>query len=153
MIVGDLFTISTQTALTPGIVQALDFLSSAQLPELPDGRIEIAGSQVFVILSTYETRPVSKIIEVEGHRRYLDLQYLAEGEEMIGWAPEPVVPKASGYDFDRDAWTGPLPADRLSWIRIWRGMGMLLYPSDGHAPQFATGEPSPVRKVVVKIAV
>jgi beta-galactosidase beta subunit len=63
------------------------------------------------------------------------------------------VSNKTPYNFEQDAWLGRLPAGELSWIRLTKGMGMLLYPNDGHAPQYALGEPSLVRKVVVKIAV
>ena len=153
MIVGELLSISTQATLTSRLVQALNFLSSAQLADLPDGRIEIDGSQVYAILSTYHPQPMVETIEVEGHRQYIDLQYIAQAEELIGWVPESSVPKKSLYDFEKDSWFGYLPASDLSWIRLTRGMGMLLYPGDGHATQYILGEPSLVRKVVVKIAV
>lgn len=153
MIVGELSTISEQAALNPRIIQALNFLSNPHLADLPDGRVEIDGDQVFAILSTYHPGPVTESIELEGHRRYLDLQYLAQGEELIGWIPASVVPAKSAYDPEKDVWKASLPAGELAWIRLRRGVGMLLYPDDGHAPQFAPAEPSLVRKVVVKIAV
>jgi biofilm protein TabA len=153
MIVGELLSITTQAALNSRIVQALNFLSGTQLAELPDGQIEIAGSQVFAILSTYHTHPIAETIEIEGHRKYLDFQYIVQGEELIGWVPETAVPAKSPYDDKREAWLGRLPAGELSWIRLTSGLGMLLYPDDGHAPQYAPGEPSLVRKIVVKIAV
>ena len=153
MIVGDVLAISTQAALSSRLVEALNFLSSTQLAGLPDGRIEIVGTQVFAILASYQTRSLSEIIEVEGHRRYLDLQYIAQGSELIGWVTNSEVPMNSPYDHEQDAWSGYLPAGELSWLRLNSGMGMLLYPSDAHAPQYALSEPSLVRKVVVKIAV
>lgn len=153
MIVGKLSTISDQAALNPRITQALQFLLNPQLADLPDGRVEIEGDQVFAILSTYHPHPLAESIELEGHRRYLDLQYLAQGEELIGWIPASSVPTKSAYDAEKDVWKANLPAGELVWIRLTRGIGMLLYPDDGHAPQFAIAEPSLVRKVVVKIAV
>jgi YhcH/YjgK/YiaL family protein len=153
MIVGDVSAISAQAALNSRIEQGLNFLSTARLAEQLDGRIEIAGGQVFAILSSYHTRSMTKTIEVEGHRRYLDLQYITQGEETIGWAPDSAVPTPSPYDHEQDAWSGYLPAEQLSWVHLTSGMGMLLYPYDGHAPQYTPGKPTPVRKVVVKIAI
>lgn len=153
MIVGELLTISAQAVLNSRLIQALNFLSSAQLDNLPAGQIEIAGNQVFAILAAYQSRPMVETIEVEGHRKYLDLQYIAQGEEQIGWIPESAVLEKSPYNFEQDSWFGYPPAGEISWIRLTSGMGMLLYPNDGHAPQYALGEPSLVRKVVVKIAV
>lgn len=153
MVVGELLMISEQASLTSLMVQALNFLSTEGTTSLPDGRIEIAGSQVFALRSSYHTRRMTQSIEVEGHRQYLDLQYIVEGEELIGWVPESALLQKSPYDFEKDVWFGNLPANDLSWIRLSRGMGMLLYPSDGHAPQYAQYEPSLVHKIVVKIAI
>jgi beta-galactosidase beta subunit len=46
-----------------------------------------------------------------------------------------------------------VPAGEATPVRLAAGELAVLYPEDGHAPRLAARSPSPVFKIVVKVAV
>jgi biofilm protein TabA len=89
----------------------------------------------------------------EHHRRYIDIQFIVAGEEVIGWAPADRMQVTEAYDPEKDIAFGTVPAGEATPVRLAAGELAVLYPEDGHAPRLAAGRPSPVFKIVVKVAV
>jgi biofilm protein TabA len=153
MIIAELGQAGVQAASTPALVTAFDYLKHLDLNRLEVGRYAIDDDRVFAIVAFYTTRIANNQVVVEGHCKYIDLQFVASGQEMIGWTPAVQVQSRSPYDAGKDAWVCNLPAEVLAWMKVCAGQVAVLYPSDAHAPQFAAGGPSLVKKVVVKVAV
>jgi YhcH/YjgK/YiaL family protein len=152
MIVTDLAHLAEQATLTPALQKALAFLQA--LPSQPpaDGRIEIDGSNIYVLVQSYETLAGGDWV-FEGHRKYLDIQYIVAGEEVIGWAFIDRAAVTMPYDPAKDAWLGTVPAAEITPVRLAAGQLALLYPTDAHAPKHAAGAAMAVKKIVVKVAV
>jgi biofilm protein TabA len=152
MILANLEHISQQVGLTSNMEKAIHFLCSSDVGLLPDGRVAIDGDKVFAIVSTYKTRYLGEVVELEGHYKYIDVQFLVAGKESIGWAPTEDVPITVSYDGSKDSWNGNLPQEQLTWVKLVTGQAAILYPSDAHAPQSSVEVPTLVRKIVVKVA-
>ena len=151
MIVTDLEHAQEQTALTPALQKAFDFLRQHEAHALPDGRVEIDGEQVYALVQSYETyRGEPKF---EAHRKYLDVQYVAAGEEIIGWAFIERMAVDAAYDEAKDVCLGRVAAADMTPVRLSAGHLAVLYPTDAHAPKLAAGTPTSVKKIVVKVAV
>jgi YhcH/YjgK/YiaL family protein len=153
MIVAQLDQIAEQTAPTPNMQKALDFLRQVRGAELPGGRIEIDGDRVFALVQSYQTAVASDPVVFEAHQAYIDVQYMAAGQEVIAWAATDRLRVTEAYDPAKEAWFGALPAAETTFVRVAAGELAVLYPTDGHAPRLAAGAPAAVRKIVVKVAV
>ena len=68
------------------IKTALDFLAKPETAELPVGRYELDGDNIFVLIQDQTTAPVENK-RAESHRNYIDIQYLFTGKEVQGYAP------------------------------------------------------------------
>lgn len=137
-------------ALNPRFAQAFAFLEQAT-PGIADGRHEIDGDAMFALVQRYDTREA--VGQLEAHRRYVDVQCILRGREVIQWAPlaslgEPTRP----YDDVKDAAFFSGDADLVP-VRLAAGQFAILFPDDAHAPCCAWAEPEPVIKIVVKVAV
>ena len=134
--------------LSSRIALAFDYLLGRDLRRVAAGTVEIDGTRVYAIVQEYETLPLAQGVW-EAHRHYIDLQCVIAGTERIGSAH--VGRLAPGaYDTARDF----LPlAGAGDFLTLGAGDFLLLFPEDAHMPRIAVGEPAPVRKVVVKIAV
>jgi biofilm protein TabA len=152
MLVSDLDHIDHQIDLTPGLRKALAFLRTDTFQNLPDGRVEIDGDRVFALIQRYETIAVDTPT-FECHRKYIDIQFIVSGEEIIDWVPLEWMTITEAYDADRDVCIGI--ATKGTWTRAHLEAGQLvvLWPEDGHAPKQACCAPSSVMKIVVKVAV
>ena len=151
MIVTDLSNIDYQVSTTSVIKKAIDFLRRTNIHGLADGRVEIDGQQVFAIIQRYET-VIAGVPKFEHHKKYVDIQYVASGEEVIGWAPADEITVTEAYDVDKDICFGTVPKGKITPVYMQAGQVAVLYPEDGHAPRLAAGESSHVLKVVVKVA-
>jgi len=152
MIVGDLAQLRNQAALTPNLETAIAYLQKSGQDDLPIGNIAIDGDKVFVEVQAYDSIE-GPITPFEGHRKYIDIQYVAAGEEIIGWAPLESVSITKAYDAEHDFWNGEADPARISLVRLRAGMAAIMLPSDAHAPRHASNGSIPVRKLVVKVAI
>lgn len=152
MIVTDLAHIDNQVSMTSAFKKAIAFLRQPDIRLLPDGRADIDGENVYAIVQRYETT-VTEVPKFEYHRKYIDIQYIASGEEVIGWVPAERMAITEPYDEDRDICFGSAPKGEMTPVHLRTGQLMVLYPEDGHAPKVAAGAPSQIVKIVVKVAV
>ncbi|MDR3167667.1 MAG: YhcH/YjgK/YiaL family protein, partial [Treponema sp.] len=119
--------------------------------EMPEGKIEIAGSQVYATRSAYTPKPFDDT-KYETHRRYADIQIVLEGTELMFVCDPGNLNSLTPYnpEGDFEFFTGnPSGVHR---IILHNPLAAILFPSDAHRPGIAAEEkPSPVKKLVVKV--
>ena len=106
MVITDLEHIEEQLALTPALAQAVAFLRSAYGQNLPAGRTDLDGDRVFALVQVYDSVTPPADLTFEGHRKYIDVQFVDAGEEIIGWAHAVGVKVTKPYDEKIEAWLG-----------------------------------------------
>ena len=152
MIVTDLNHIEQQVAITSALKKAIDFLRRLDVDGLTDGKVEIDGEDVFAIVQKYET-VMSDVPKLECHKKYIDVQYIVSGEEIIGWAPSGQMTTTETYDAYKDICFGTVPKGQITPVYLQAGQLAVLFPEDGHAPRLAATAPSCVLKIVIKVQV
>lgn len=138
--------------LPAAIERALDFLRSTDFSKLAPGVVEIDGKNIFAQIIDLTTREVAEN-RPEVHRRYLDIQFLAWGEEKIGFA----------IDNGNNAISESLLAQRdiiffhgcehESFLEMIPGSYVIFFPQDVHRPGCHNSVATPIRKIVVKVAI
>lgn len=137
-------------SLNPRFARAFAFLEQVT-PETADGRHEIDGDAMFALVQRYETRLAAGQPEV--HRRYIDIQFIVRGREVIQWAPLATLTEVTKpYDDVKDAAFFAATAGMVP-VRLTAGQFAIFFPDDAHAPCCVCDEPESVMKVVVKVAV
>lgn len=81
---------------------------------------------------------------------YIDIQYVVEGVERMGYVNRSYARERTPYDADRDVAFYEPGEDYLT---VRAGVVAIFGPEDVHSPSVAAGAPSPVRKIVIKAAV
>lgn len=125
----------------------LDHIRKTDFISKETGRYDIDGDEIFVVVSNYHTRDRA-VCRLEAHRKYIDVQYMAEGSELIGYAHLTGQKIALEYDAENDI---EFFEGDASFIKLDQGMFAIFHPQDLHMP--GTGEGNPVRKIVVKVKV
>lgn len=151
MVVTNLKHIDHQACITTALKKAIDFLRRPDIGNMADGRMDIDGERVFALVQRYETI-ITDAPRFEYHRKYIDIQYIVSGEEIIGWAPAEQMTVTEAYDGNKDICFGTVPVSEMTPVYLQAGQLAILYPEDGHAPKLAAGRPSLVFKIVVKVA-
>ena len=152
MIVTDLNHIDHQVPMAPSLRKAFDFLRGRNIHELSDGRVDVDGDRVFALVQRYESMRM-EVPKFEYHRKYIDVQFIASGEEVIGWATSETMKITEAYDEKKDICFGTVAAAKWTPVHLQAGQIMVLWPEDAHAPKLAAGEPARVMKIVIKVAV
>lgn len=152
MIVADLDHIEQQLSMTPALKKAIDFLRRLDIDGLTEGKVEIDGEDVFAIVQRYET-VMMDVPKFECHKKYIDIQYIVSGQEIIGWAPYGQMTTTEAYDSNKDICFGTVPKGRITPVFVQAGQLAVLFPGDGHAPKLAAAAPSRILKIVVKVHV
>jgi biofilm protein TabA len=139
------------SSLNPRLARGFAFLEQLSA-DVAVGRHEIDGDAVYALVQRYHTRPVEQM-QLEAHRRYIDIQYLASGREVIHWAALASLAAATKpYDTVTDAALYATTPD-MTPVQLQAGQFAILFPDDAHAPCCAWGDPAEVLKVVVKVEV
>jgi biofilm protein TabA len=153
MVVTDLKHMAEQVKMTPEMQKALDFIKASEGKTLTDGTTQLDGDKVYAMVQTYDTLVHADPARLEAHKKYIDVQYVAEGEEVIGWAQVSAMKETVSYNAEKDYWLGTMAAKDMTPVVLKKGQAAILWPDDGHAPRLALGAPSHVVKIVVKVAV
>ena len=147
MILDHLGNADVYSELHPLFRRAFQFLRREALNELPPGRHELAGDDLYVMVID-EPGKGGEAVRLEAHRRYLDIQLSVGTADLIGWKPlsrcrHPEGPFAAAAD------VGFYADEPEVWLTVPPGCFAVFFPQDAHAPMAATGL---LHKVVVKVA-
>ena len=131
-------------ALLPGIEEAYEAVNS--LHNCEPGTYQLSeGNRFFVTAGTTKAPDVA-----EAHRRYLDIQYILKGQEVMGWADLADCTPAGEFSQENDI--GMYTGD-FSYITVREGMCYVVFPEDAHMPGRHLDVPNDFVKVVVKLKV
>jgi len=134
----------------PELLKGLRYLEKTDFARAEPGRHEIAGDDLFALVSEYVPEPKAKR-RPEAHKKYIDIQYVVSGEEAIGYAPLPHGAKpAEDLLTEKDIAFFADPAGETDLV-LSAGAFAIFFPWDIHRPGCAIGKGTPVRKVVVKV--
>lgn len=129
---------------------ALKYLMEKDFSAMAAGRYEIDGDRIYALVQEYDTR-TRTAGKWEAHRRYIDIQYIVEGTELMGYENlENMEFQNQDYNPDKDV---IIPEGEGSFVKMNAGTFAILWPQDAHMPGQAVSEPSGVRKVVIKVLI
>ena len=151
MVVDKISNAGLYASLSEAIAKAFDVLRDPGVCEKADGKYEVDGENLFYMVSTYTTEPETDR-RFEGHEKYIDVQFIIEGSEVMGYAPVDSLTVSQAYDEEKDVVFYDTP-DSFTRIDAAAGTFCIFYPQDGHMPCCQTQKSSKVKKIVVKIRV
>lgn len=161
MILDSLSNASLYAGLGSRIAAAFAFLRQPQTVALEPAalgshnslRIDICGDDVFALVQRYETKLPTDTFW-EAHRKYIDVQCVVEGIEMMNHAPLDSMRIVQPYDEEKD-FMKLSPRENNAEphvLRVAAGMFAIFMPHDAHMPGLAmNGVSSMVKKIVVKV--
>lgn len=137
-------------SISPRLKQGLEYLAALSSEDFREERIELDGKNLFVLHQIYETVEAS-VQKYENHARYIDIQYIVEGSEIIRYADTAGLQVAAPYDETKDA--GFFDLTPGTDCLLGPGDFAVFFPRDAHAPKIAAGSPGTVKKAVVKVLI
>lgn len=151
MLLGDLSRADYANSLPPVFARLFARLKTLDLPNLPLGWQDLeAGIRMNVM--TFETS-AAEGKQAEMHRKFIDIQLLIEGEEMIEYGLS--QPNLSLYDDYREEDDYQLtPAiENKNEVILKPNMFAIFLPFEPHKPGNAVVTHQTIKKLVVKVPV
>ncbi|CAN1536483.1 EbgC Beta-galactosidase, beta subunit [Flavobacteriaceae bacterium] len=136
------------STLTKRLAKGFEFINNTDLIAIAPGKYEIENDAIFAIVQEYDTKEQEDSV-LEGHHKYIDIQYVIQGVELMGFTPltnQEVVEE--NLEKDYTFYNG-----ETSMLRVEAGMFTLFFPEDLHRPGVKAGQISKVKKVVVKVKI
>lgn len=134
--------------LTKRLAKGFEFITETDLVAIESGKHQIDNDDVFAIVQEYDTKEEKDCI-LEGHHKYIDIQYVIQGVELMGFTPlTNQVSVEENLEKDYTFYNG-----ETSMIRVEEGMFTIFFPEDLHRPCVKAGQISKVKKVVVKVKI
>lgn len=136
------------TQLSERIAKAFTYIQATDFSQIELGKHLIDGDEIFALVQEYDTKDISEC-KLEGHVKYIDIQYVISGIERIGittlkgQTPITVNEENDYYFYDCDS----------TLIELSSGMFTIFFPDDLHKPGIKFNESSNVRKVVIKVRI
>ena len=127
--------------------KAFAFLRDQNLATIAKGKYVIDGDNVTASVTIDSSKDFEKT-KWESHRKFIDLQYVIDGEELIGLYPMAKATVVKEYDEKKDV--ANYTADGKLYAAT-PGTFFLFFPSDAHRPNITPGGNKPVKKIVIKI--
>lgn len=167
MIVTTLGESARYNVLGENIKKALDWLKENDIRNMEDGRYALDGTVlsksslldmnakekqgVFILVQRYTTRTIDDCC-FEGHKKFIDIHYVAEGMEYFCYTPLDRAGKpVTEYDEVEDDFL--YNRDYETAVLMKAGDVVIVYPEDVHMPQRRVVVPSDVVKACIKIVI
>ncbi len=147
MIIDSLENVKHYRNLSERIKKAFEFLEEIDFETIEPGRYNVDGDDIFALVSAYNTKIPADVLP-EAHERYIDIQYMVKGEEMMGYAPLEDQDIVKPYNAEKDI---VFYQSSISKVLVSEGMFAVFFPNDVHAPGIMVDTQKPVKKVVVKV--
>lgn len=157
MIADNIEKIDRYVSVHPRFAAAFAFLKKLTAnPDLRDGRYPLDPEKpddLFANVQTYLPKPFSEGV-LETHEKYIDLQFVHKGEELVYLPAIPAENLASTkpYEPQKDIAFYCLNGYDDTQLLLAAGSFVILFPGEAHGPSIRTGKTDgKVRKIVLKI--
>jgi biofilm protein TabA len=88
--------------LASGIVRAIEYIGSTDFTFIENGQYELDGKKLVSIVNRYKTKLPEQAVW-ESHRKYIDVQFVAGGNERFGYLPLADAPPVKApYSEEKD---------------------------------------------------
>lgn len=136
--------------MNDGFDTAFSALERLLSKEPADGKYVLDGEKLYASVQSYQTQEHSER-KWEAHRDYIDIQFIWQGQEIIGWSPvEELVPVGT-YSKTNDVQF--FSGEMNTCLKVSEGVFAVFFPGDAHRPGCMWEEAEAVKKIVVKIKV
>ena len=130
--------------------QAFAFIEKAVSENYPAGKYEIDGKELYASVQEYDSKLAANA-KFEGHRNYIDIQFVVSGTEIIKVADIAKMTLKTEYNTEKDVEFYEDNASASALV-LSAGEYAVLFPQDIHMPCVAPEDKSaPVKKIVVKV--
>lgn len=140
---------SSYYGISENLKKGFEWLKNNDMEAMPDGKHIIDGEKLFANVQSYNTKDTAPY---EGHRKYIDIQYMIKGVEKVGVTDYSNCSTKEEYNKEKDIEFFKCNIqDRYQTLE--EGEFLVFFPQDAHMPALDYEEKKFVKKVIVKVAI
>jgi len=147
MIFDEIKNIKEYKNLHPRFEKAFEFILSADINNMINGKHQIDGENIYASVNEYMTKAEGYL---EAHKKYIDIQFIAKGTEKIGFVQLNDQAVKDAYNEDKDI---AFYYGDCEYITLQPGHFAVFFPVDLHKPAISADNPVEVKKIVIKVRV
>ena len=134
--------------ISGSLKKGFEWLKGNDLKNMPDGKYLIEGETIYANIQSYETKDNAPY---EAHRKYIDIQYMIDGQEKVGVTNYKNCKTLEQYNKEKDIEFLSLVGSE--WYEsLNNGEFLVFFPNDAHKPSLDLDKKRTVKKVIVKVA-
>ena len=134
----------------PSFQKGIEFIKKAIREELPDGKYEIQGDDIFAKIMSYPLKE-KDVTRYEAHEKYIDIQASLIGAEGMDFFYLTDQKPLSEYNEEKDVTFYSNEESHTGHVDVYPGCFAVFFPHDVHKPQLKVGDIDNVKKIVIKI--
>lgn len=136
MIIDKLLNATLYSGLGERINKAFAYLKQTDFSKIELGKYEIEGDNIFALVNEYSTKDENEG-KPEAHKKYIDVQFVAKGSELMGYAPLENQKIINEYNEQNDI---TFFEGKCSFTKVNEGMFAIFFPTDVHLPGIKVNE-------------
>lgn len=139
--------------VSKSLKKALLYVAETDFSKVENGEYEIDGRDIFARVNTYATEPKAER-RPEKHEQYIDVQYVAAGEETIWYTALTEACVETENKAAKEDVIFYADPEETNFVTLKAGDFAVFFPWELHRPNCSVAdEPADVQKIVVKVRV
>nr|WP_241635061.1 YhcH/YjgK/YiaL family protein [Fusobacterium gastrosuis] len=151
MIYGEIKDIQIYKGLSKKLDRAIDFIFSGDYKKAKIGKNEIDGNTIYF---NCPEKPMTKDkngLELEYHKKYIDIHIVLEGEESIGYAPFNDCIETKKFDVENDY--ALMKGEIKTEFYLNPEKFLVIFPYEPHIALLKVKETKEIKKVIFKVEI
>ncbi len=128
---------------------AFEYLLNIDTDNIEVGSYNIQGSDIIANIGIYKTKSKAEA-SWESHQKYIDIQYIVKGSELIGFSHLNRMDITEKYSSINDI---QFHSGEGDFLRLTKGNFIIFSPGELHMPAIQIDESEEVIKIVMKIKI
>ena len=130
--------------------KAFQYLKTTDLTNAGLGKTALEGESLFASVAEYFPKNKEEV-RYESHEKYIDIQYVISGKELMGITTRDKVIVDEDYNEEKDITF--FTFDGGDYRLATPANFLVFFPDDMHRPSVSTGDSVLVKKVVIKVMI
>lgn len=152
MIYGEIKYLETYKGISKHLDKAIDYILSGEYKNGKFGKNVIDGETLYFNCPENAMTKSCENAIFEGHKRYIDIHIVVEGEECIAYTPKDKVKLSKEYDLDDDYEL--YEGDIEMCFTLDKSKYLILFPNEPHIAMLKVREKGEaIKKVIFKVLV
>ena len=149
MIYAELKNIKTYKGINKNLDKAIDFIAEKKYMNASFGKNIIEGDTIYF---NYPEKPMTREnidLDLEYHKKYIDIHIVLEEEEIIGYAPFEDCIETQKYNIEKDI--AFMKGKNQAEFMLNGTNFLIVFPNEPHLALLKVNTPKEIKKIIFKV--